>query len=155
MEVKVTPKYMIYIFALCIAPVICSVWGGPVWATISFIAFLAIYAGHEWMHVYVCKINNLHVETVNLSTGGETEILFEPATGDNKDRIEADVYLAGVAWDAVFYAISVLSSLFYAILYHDITPFIFGSSLILIFIFLLAMPGSDWQEFRKRTTMRA
>lgn len=151
MDVKISKKYLIYLFLLWIAPTICAIWGGPIWVTVSLLSFFAIYAGHEWIHVWVCKINNLDVETVFLSVGGKTHIVFEvPEEGPDKLRIEADVYLAGVVWDSVWFTISILSSITYALFMQDQTPFTFGISLIVLLIFLLAWPGSDWQEFMKR-----
>jgi hypothetical protein len=119
-------------------------------------AFFWIYAGHEWAHIWVCGINHLDIESLSFDVGGRTHCIFGIDTDTpNKTKIEADVYLAGVAWDSVLFTISVLSSIFYGLFSKEILPVTFGISLILILLFNLAMPGSDWQEFRKRTTLRA
>lgn len=154
MDLKISQNYLAILFVLWLSPVVSSIWGAPVWITISFMCFFAIYLGHEWIHAWICKINNLNVVEINLSTGGNTHILFEQAEGPNKNRIEADVFLAGVAWDSVFYTISTLSAMFFAFHENDKIALVFSISLILILISNLAMPGSDWQEFIKRNNMR-
>lgn len=155
MEISISPTYLIILFILWIAPVINAVWGGPVWITISFMAFFAIYAGHEWIHVWICRIHDMTVHKIFLNTGGETHIIFEESTGPNKDRDESDVYLAGVAWDSIFFTISSLSAIFFSLFTGDPVPLTFGCSLILLLIFNLAVPGSDWQEYKKRSPLRA
>jgi len=154
MEINITKNYLAVLFVLWIAPVINAVWGGPVWITVSFMCFFLIYVGHEWMHVWVCRIHNLNIGSVNLQSGGKTHILFEPAEGKNKNKIESDVYLAGVVWDSILFAIATFSAIFFAISQRDSLPFTFGISLVLLLIFNLAMPGSDWQEYQKRAPKR-
>ena len=154
MDVIISKKYLAVLFCLWIAPVASAVWGFPIWMTISFMSMFAIYAGHEWIHAWVCKINNLHVETICLSSQGKTHILFEQAEGPNKDKIEGDVYLAGVAWDSILFTLAAISCMFYSFYMVDPLSFIVGCSLIFILIFNLAVPGSDWQEFMKRTHKR-
>ena len=140
---------------LWIAPVITALIQYPVWITVSFMAFFAIYAGHEWTHVVVASMNGMEITEISLSNAGNTHTLFmEAEEGPGKGKAEADVYLAGVVWDSVFFAISILSSTFYFYYYHDQTPLTFAGSLIMLLIFNLAVPGSDWREYRKRTTMR-
>jgi hypothetical protein len=156
MEVNISFNYLAVLFVLWIAPVVSAIWGAPIWITISFMSFFAIYAGHEWMHVWICRVNKLHVEAVNLQSGGKTHILFEGAEGTNKNRIESGVYLVGVAWDSIWFTISILSTIFYSLYQQgEQISLVFGISLIFLLIFNLAMPGSDWQEFMKRTTKRA
>lgn len=156
MEVYVTKEYIAFVLALWVGSVGSAEWGWPVWATISFMCFFLIYAGHEWIHVWICEINSLDVEYVSLATGGETEISFSVDEADpEKDRKAADVYLAGVAWDSILYTVSVFSSIFYGYLSNETIPITFGLSLILLLIFNLAMPGSDWQNYVKRSHMRA
>jgi hypothetical protein len=154
MEINITKNYLAVLFVLWISPIINAVWGGPIWITISFMCFFLIYAGHEWMHVWICRIHDLNIDSVNLQTGGKTYILFEPAEGKSKNKIESDVYLAGVVWDSIFFAIAIFSAIFFAMSQRDSLPFTFGISLVLLLIFNLAMPGSDWQEFHKRATKR-
>jgi hypothetical protein len=151
MQFNINPYFIYISLFLWFAPVISAVWGYPVWITISFMCMFAIYTVHEFAHLWICKLNNLEVLSLNLSHGGNTEIIFEKP---DSDKVAADVYLAGVAWDSIFFAIAILSCYFYAFYQGDITPLIFGTSLIFILIFNLAMPGSDWQEFRKRTALR-
>lgn len=156
MEVTISKWYLAVLFLLWIGSVGSGIWGWPIWTVISFMSFFAIYAGHEWAHIWVCGINHLDIESLSFDVGGRTHCLFSIDTDNpNKTKIESDVYLAGVAWDAIWFAISILSSIFYGYLLNEFLPITFGCSLVLILIFNLAMPGSDWQEFRKRTTLRA
>lgn len=155
MNINITLKYLSVLFFLWVAPVISAIWGAPIWVTVSFMCFFAIYGGHEWTHVYICHMHGIYVESVNLISGGETHILFEPATGENKNKIESDIYLAGAAWDTIFFSIAIFNAIFYGFVQKDNTPVVFATSLIFLLIFNLAMEGSDWQEFSKRTLKRA
>jgi len=155
MEIYISKKYLAFLFILWIAPTVNAIWGGPIWVTISFMAAFAIYAGHEWVHVWVCKINNLDVDSIILGTGSETRNYFIVDTEDpDRNRKESDVYLAGVVWDSIWFTVAILSCMFYALSQWDNTPITVGFCLILVLIFNLAMPGSDWHEFMKRTAKR-
>lgn len=153
MEIYVSKKYLMILFILWIAPTISAVWGAPVWVTISLMSFFAIYAGHEWMHIWICRINNMNIERVVFSTLGDTHTLFDEADGPEKNQKEADVYLAGVIWDSFWLFFATTSSLTYSVITGETIPITFGFSLILILIFNLAVPGSDWQEYHKRTSI--
>lgn len=148
MDLFITPKYMAVLFVLWVLPVTFSIFNGPVWATISLVAMFLIYAGHEWAHVWICRINNLPVKSVHLATGGETFTEF--SIDDSQDKsILADVYLAGVVWDSVLFTVISLSSMVYALTERDPLSFIFSISMIFILMFNLQMPQSDWQQFKK------
>lgn len=155
MEINVTWSYIYTILFLWLSPVICAVWGGPIYGTVCLMCAFAIYAGHEWIHVWICKINNLDVAKVNLATGGKTCILFgiEENAKDRK-TIEGKVYLAGVVYDSILMAIAVFSCYGYALYMNDLLPLTIGSFIIILLIFNLASPGSDWQNYLKRTSMR-
>jgi hypothetical protein len=156
MEINVTKEYLTVLFLLWIGSVASGIWGWPIWTTISFMCFFMIYGGHEWAHFWICTINGIQVESVNLSTGGKTDIEFSIESDDpEKDRKIADIYLIGVVWDSIFFTIAVLSSIFYSFFIGDLIPITFGISLILILIFNLAMPGSDWQNYSKVIHKRA
>jgi hypothetical protein len=156
MEITITKDYLAVLFTLWICSVGSAVWGWPIWTTVSFMCFFLIYGGHEWAHFWICNVNNMQVDAVNLATGGKTDIDFSILSEDpDKDRKISDVYLAGVVWDSVFFAISILSSIFYGYLFGDMIPVTFGLSLILLLIFNLAMPGSDWQNYFKVIHKRA
>lgn len=155
-EVYISKKFMAFLFILWISPVVSSIWGFPTWLTITLVSFLMVYAGHELIHAWVCKIYNLKITELNFDIRGNTYILFEEAEDSpDKEKAEAHVFLGGIIWDSLWFTISSLSAIFYAFYLRDFTPLTVGLSLILVLILNLAMPGSDWQEYRKRTTMRA
>jgi hypothetical protein len=156
MKFTVSLWYLTTLFILWTAPVVTAIWQVPIWMTVSLMAFFAIYAGHEWAHALVCSINNIEIERISLVAGGHTHIIFLIDDDDpNYDKNAADIYLAGAVWDSVWFTIPVLSSFFYALYFHDPTALIFAISLIFVLIANLAFPGSDWQEYLKRTTTRA
>ena len=132
------------VFTLWIAPIICAIWGGPVWITIPLAAFFLIYAGHEWTHAFVCTRNDVKVVSIYFSTGNESCTEFEKP--DNPD-ITAKIYLAGVTYDSILLTIVSLNSLFYAIWFKDVIPFIFAMSILITTLALYSVPGSDWQNF--------
>jgi hypothetical protein len=151
MEIKISPYYVYVFMILWLAPVISAVWGFPVWITITFLCAFAIYSMHEWIHLWICKINNLDVLEISLITLGMTHIIFQKPANN---KIAADVYLAGAAWDSIFYTIAALSCFTYSFLTGDLFPLYFGSTFIIVLILNLAWPGSDWQEYRSRTIVR-
>lgn len=156
MKFTVSFWYLAVLFILWTMPVVTAIWQVPIWMTVSIMAFFAIYAGHEWTHAYVCSINNIEIESISLRPGGQTHILFVIDTDDpDNNKITSDIYLAGAVWDSVWLTIPALSSFFYALYFRDSTAMIFTISLIFILISNLAFPGSDWQEYVKRTTLRA
>jgi hypothetical protein len=150
-KIFISKKYLAFLFILWIAPTISAIWGAPIYATITFMSFFAIYAGHEWMHIYVCKINKIDIESIVLSTGDESQTNFYEAEEPEKNIKEANVYLAGVLWDSFWLMISCLASIIYGFITQSQIPITLGFALILMLIFNLAHPGSDWQEYRKRT----
>lgn len=151
MEIKLNPYYVYVFMILWIAPVICAVWGLPVWTTITFLCAFAIYALHEWIHLWICKINNLSVLEISLIPLGKTHIIFKPSPNQ---KINQDVYLAGAAWDSIFYTIAILSCFMYFMTTGDRIPLYFGTSFIIMLILNLVWPGSDYQESQNGTTTR-
>lgn len=142
MEIIVSKAYLGYLVLLWAAPVISAVWGFPIWVTVMFMCIFAIYAGHEWVHAWICRKNNLKIEAIFLCHGGDTSINFEePEEGPNKNKIISDVYLSGIAWDGVFYAIAIINMVLYAYLQKDQIPYYFAMAAIITFIITLAMPG--------------
>lgn len=149
MNVNFTKEYLGFLFLLWIGQVGSAIWGWPVWSTISFMAFFAIYGGHEWIHVAVCKENNLPVDEVNLGVNGQQHISFSLDGNDPEVYIKAaKVYLAGSAWDSIWYTIAALSSIFYAWVLMDPIPLIFGISMVILLISNLLWPGSDWKHYQ-------
>lgn len=144
MDVFVTKKYLAMLFTLWISPIICAIWGGPVWVTISLAAFFLIYAGHEWMHSYVCTRRGVKILSIYFSTGNESSTEFEKP---DDPAIEAEIYLAGVTYDSILLTIVALNSLFYSMWYKDVIPFIFAFSILITALLLYSVPGSDWQKF--------
>jgi hypothetical protein len=152
MEITISRGYLIILFILWIAPVVNAVWGGPEWVTVSFMVFFLIYAGHELIHAWICRINNLKIGEIALFTGGRHYILFE--LSDNNE-INAKIYLAGVAYDSALFMVSSLNAIIFGLLTNDRIPVAFGFSLILIIISNLAWPNSDWQQYQKYSAIRA
>ena len=155
-KIHVSKWYLLVVFLLWIGSVGSAIWGWPVWSTISFIAIFMIYAGHEWMHVWVAEENGLTVEQVNLDVNGFQVTDFSGDTDDpDLNKKAAKVFLAGSVWDSVWFTITAFSSFFYYRFTGDITPLMFGSGIIIVLIFNLACPGSDWQNYMIRTAKRA
>jgi hypothetical protein len=152
LDVNFSKEYLGFLFLLWIGQVGSAIWGWPIWSTISFMAFFAIYGGHEWIHVAVCKANDLIVEEINFGIGGKQDITFALDENDPEVYIKAaKVYLAGSAWDSIWYMIAALSAGFYAFYLNDVIPFIFGVSLIIVLISNLLWTGSDWYHYRNLT----
>jgi hypothetical protein len=155
-KIHVSKWYLLLLSLLWTGSVGSAAWGWPVWTTISFVAMFMIYAGHEWMHVWVAEENGLTVNQVILDVQGDQETIF---SGDSEDpdmnKKFSKVFLAGSVWDSIWFTITCLSSIFYSLYTGDITAMIFGSGVIIVLIFNLACPGSDWQNYMKRTAMRA
>lgn len=155
MKFTINYGYILTLFILWTTPIITVLWGWPFWTTVSIMAFFAIYAGHEWAHVLICSINGIEVESVSLASGERMHTLFLIDT-DDKDRIkkESDIYLAGAVWDSVWFTVAIISTLSYSLIFKDGLSFVVSISLIIFLILNLAFPGSDWQEYVKRTTLR-
>lgn len=144
MDIFVTKNYLFMIFILWIAPIVSAIWGAPVWITISLAGFFLIYAGHEWIHALACKKRGLTVISMCFATGNRSETVFEKP---ENPVIEGDIYLAGVAYDLVILTVISLNSMFYAMWFKQEVPFIFALSIILIALFVLSAPQSDWKNF--------
>lgn len=145
MDIYVSKSYLLLVMILWAAPTINAVWGGPIWITISLMAFFLIYIGHEWVHAYVCYLNKVTVSSIYLLTGGQSHILFEKP--DSRKAI-ADIYLAGAVYDTILFMVSILNCLFYATLYQEYIPLLFGVSLVIITLLNLEMSGSDWNNYK-------
>lgn len=149
MQITVSKEYLAFLFILWIAPTVSSVWGGPIWITISFLALFLIYAGHEFVHAWICEINGVAIDQISLQPGGGHHITF---SRPESDKVYGDILLAGAAYDSILFAISALSSIMYGFLTNEVTPVTFGCSLIILIIFNLAWPNSDWRQYRSLTT---
>jgi hypothetical protein len=148
MEIRINPYYIYVFMILWIAPVITAVWGMPIWTTITFLCAFAIYSMHEWIHLWICKINGLEVKEISLIPLGKTHIIFEKS---ESRKITRDVYLAGAAWDSIFYSIAILSCLVYSFHTNDQIPLYFGCTFIIMLTLNLVWPGSDFSHFKALT----
>jgi hypothetical protein len=150
MEIYISKKYLAFLSVLWIAPTIAAIWGAAIWVTISLLAFFLIYAGHEWLHVWVCRINNVDVHEVVFDTRGKTHILFDEANGPDKNKTEADIFLAGVVWDSILFTIAILCSMVYGLYMKDPLPMIFSMAMVFITYMNLKAPNSDWSNYQAR-----
>jgi len=146
MNLYVSKGWIAYTILLVILSII-SGYTYPAWFTICLVCFFLIRTGHEFAHALVCKKYNIPIESIYLELYGEHSLDFIPTS----EAIAAEVFLAGIVYDSIIFAVAILSSLFSGFWNNDIVAISFGCVILMLASVNFLMPNSDFQNFLKYT----
>ena len=151
MKVIITPMYLLFVFISILGLVACLYLNLPAWATVFLGVSLAMFLLHEWMHIYAAQNVGIPVNTVIFDIGNNITFL-EP--GDEKDpehtKKEAKVFLAGAAFDFIFWGALVIFLLLDSVIHLNLIEFLGMEILSLMALWGFNLEWSDYRQYRKR-----